>query len=63
MLKNEMESNVRIRGRGLKNLRYPYVGVCGGKHWQNHPYVISEWPLKRLEGSSPLYSDNSFIGS
>ena len=46
MLKNEMESYVRIGGRGLKNLTYPYMGVGGGvKNCQNHPYVINEWPL------------------
>ena len=31
VLKNEMESYVRIGGRGLKNLTYPYI--------------LSEWPL------------------
>ena len=30
MLKNEMESYVRIGGRGLKNLTYPYMGEGGG---------------------------------
>ena len=30
MLKNEMESYVRIWGRGLKNLTYPYMGEGGG---------------------------------
>ena len=45
MLKDEMESYVRIRGRGLKILTYPYMGVRGGKNCQNHPYVIDEWPL------------------
>ena len=29
MLENEMESYVRIGGRGLKNLMYPYMGVEG----------------------------------
>ena len=47
MLKNEMESYVRIGGRGLKNLMYPYMGVERGvKNCQNHPYVINEWPLR-----------------
>ena len=32
MLKNEMESYVRIAGRGLKNLTYPYMEV-GGQKW------------------------------
>ena len=40
-----MESYVRIEGRGLKNLTYPYMGVGGVKNCQNHPYVINEWPL------------------
>ena len=31
LLKNEMESYVRIGGRGLKNLTYPYMGVGGVK--------------------------------
>ena len=49
MLKNEMEYYVRIRGRGLKNLTYPYMGVGGGvKNCQNHPFVINEWPLVYL---------------
>ena len=30
MLKNEVESYVRIGGRGLKNLTYPYMGLLGG---------------------------------
>jgi hypothetical protein len=30
MLKSKMESYVRIGGRGLKNLTYPYMGVGGG---------------------------------
>ena len=30
MLKNEMESYVRIGRRGLKNRRYPYMGVGKG---------------------------------
>ena len=46
MLKNEMESYVRIGGRGLKNLTYPYRGVGRAKNCQNYPYVINEWPLK-----------------
>ena len=45
MLKNEMESYIRIRGRGLKNLTYPYMGVGEVKNLKNHPYVINGWPL------------------
>ena len=34
------------RGRGLKNLTYPYMGAGGGvKNCKNHPCVINEWPL------------------
>ena len=47
MLKNEMESYVRVGGRGLKNLTYPYMGE-GGKNVQNHPFIINEWPLIEL---------------
>ena len=43
MLKNKVESYVRIGGRGLKNLTYAYVGVV--KNCQNHDYLIIEWPL------------------
>jgi hypothetical protein len=46
MLKNEMESYVRIGGRGLKKLTYPYIGVGEVKNCQNHPCVVNEWPLK-----------------
>ena len=42
-----MESYVRIEGRGLKNLTYAYMGVEGAKNFQNHAYVINEWPLSR----------------
>jgi hypothetical protein len=43
MLKNEMESYLRIGGRDLKkNLTYLYMGVGGVKNYQNHPYVINE---------------------
>ena len=45
MLKNELESYLRIRERGLKNLTYPYMGVGGVKNFQNLPYVINEWPI------------------
>jgi hypothetical protein len=31
ILKDEMESYVRIGGRGLKNLKYPYMGVGVGQ--------------------------------
>ena len=45
MLKNEMESYVRIGEKDLKNLTYPYMGVGGVNNCQNHPYVINEWPI------------------
>jgi hypothetical protein len=48
MLKNEMESCVRIGGRGLKNLKYPYLRVEGVKNCQNNAYVINEWPITRM---------------
>ena len=44
MLKNEMESYVRMGEGGLKNLSY--MGARGGaKNCQNHPDVINDWPL------------------
>ena len=46
MLKIEMESYVRIGGRGLKNRTYPYMG--GVENCQNHPYVINEWPFSHM---------------
>ena len=49
MFKNEMRSYVRIGGRGLKNLTYPYMWVGGVKNCQNHPYVINKWPQRRLK--------------
>ena len=36
------------RGRGLKNLTYPYMGVGRVNNCQNHSYVINEWPLTDL---------------
>ena len=46
MLKNEMESYVRIGRRSLRNLTYPYMEVGWRvKICQKHPYVINEWPL------------------
>ena len=45
MLKIEMEPYITIRGRGLKNLMYPCMGVRGVKNCQNHPYLINEQPL------------------
>ena len=48
MLKNEMESYVRIGERSLKNFKYPYMGAEGVKNCQNHPYVINKWPLMVL---------------
>ena len=54
MLKNEMESYVIIGERGLKNLKYPYMGVGGGiKNCQNHPYITNEYPLTGTYRSSP----------
>ena len=49
MLKNEMESYIRIGERGLKNLTFPYMGVGEVKNCQNRPYVINEWPLIQHE--------------
>ena len=44
-----MESYVRIGGRGLKNLTYPYMGVGEVKNCQNQAYVINEWaPIEVL---------------
>ena len=50
MLKNEIESYVRIGGKGLKNIKVILYGGKGGgvKNCQNHPYVINEWPLIHL---------------
>ena len=46
MLKSEMDSYVRIEGRGLKILTYPYIRMGGGvKNCQNHSYIINEWLL------------------
>ena len=58
MLKNEMESYVRIGGRGLKNLTYPYMGAGGIKHYQKHPYVINEWSLRNLLTTPKLYDSS-----
>jgi len=44
MLKNKMESYVRI-GRGYEKSYVPLHGGRGVKICQNHPYVINEWPL------------------
>ena len=52
MLKNEMESYVRIGGRGLKNLTCPYMGVGKVKNCKNHPCGINEWPLICTKGIS-----------
>ena len=48
MLKNEMVSYVRIGGRDLKNLTYPYMVVGVVKNCQNYAYIINEWLLKWL---------------
>ena len=56
MFKNEMESYIRIAGRGLKNLTYPYLDGGGGvKNCQNHPYVINEFDLVKLEETIYLW--------
>ena len=34
------------RGKGFEKSYVPLHGVGGVKNWQNHPYVINEWPLK-----------------
>ena len=53
MLKNEMESYVRIGEMILKNLTYPYLGLGGKvKNCQNHPYVIM---LARMQGSGSAF--------
>ena len=45
MLKNEIESYVRI-GEGFEKSYVPFMGVGEGvKNYQNRPYVINEWPL------------------
>ena len=51
MLKNEMESYVRIGGGFEKSyVGYPYMGVGRGvKNCQNHPYVINEWPQVQIK--------------
>ena len=55
MLKNEMESYVRMVGRGLKN----HVGLHGGrrvKNCQNHAYVINDGSL--VGRANTLYNLN-----
>ena len=55
MLKNKMESYVRIGGRSLKNFTYPYMGVGGVKNCQNHPYIINECPPPKINGIKISY--------
>ena len=45
MLRNEMESYVRIGGEGFEKSYVPlHRGGGGGvRNCQNHPYVINEW--------------------
>ena len=43
MLKNEMESYLRI-GEGFEKSYVPLHGGRGVKNCQNHPYVVSEGP-------------------
>ena len=33
------------RGKGFEKSYVPLYGVRGIKNFQNHPYVINEWPL------------------
>ena len=43
MLKNEMESYIRIEGNGFEKSYVPlHGGREGVKNCQNHPYVINE---------------------
>ena len=54
MLKNEMESYVRIGEMGLKYFTYSYLGVGRGvKKCQNNPYV------KLMNGPKGLWSTQS----
>ena len=55
MLKNEMESYVRLRGRRLKNVTYLYIGVSRVKNCQNHPFIINKWPLTQFLGHYSLW--------
>ena len=45
MLKKRNGILRKNRGKGIENLTYPYMGAGGVKNFQNHPYVIIEWPL------------------
>ena len=56
-----MESYLRIGGRGLKNLTYPYMGVGGVKNCQNHPYVNNGWPLKLPGVLLCIYQSKTFV--
>ena len=61
MLKNEKESYVRIRGRGLKKSYVPLHGGRGAKNCQNDPYIINEWHLTdNLLNDSNTLNDNTF---
>ena len=55
MLKNEMESHVRLGRRGLKNLTYLYMGAGRVKNGQNQPYVINEWPLIHIDSYTLIH--------
>ena len=48
MLKNEMESYVRMRGGGVWKSYVPLHGGRGGQKLQYLPHVINEWPLTLL---------------
>ena len=48
MLKKRNGILRKNRGKGIENLTYPYMGAGGVKNFQNHPYVINEWPLRYM---------------
>ena len=49
MLKNEMESYVRIRGQGFEKSYVPYMGVGGSQKLPKSSLVINEWPLNTIK--------------
>ena len=53
MLKNEMKSYVRIGREGFEKSYLALHAGRGVKHFQNHPYVINEWPLILVRLSPP----------
>ena len=50
MLKNEMESYVRIGGEGFGKSYVLLHRGRGIQNCKNHPYVINEWPLRQMPG-------------